>query len=167
MENGSIDTAGMWAKLKDESRRYPELGYHTLYRAVLDGKIRAEQRGAAWWLWRPDVDLFAAKTAGLRDGVVTQGILDKMDAAMPALRETTNQICKALIAAHIGFRSLEADYQEAVNNGDLTLADCIAEIITHLRAAKVSWDAAASAWRLEIPGIGSALTRSTAPRVSA
>jgi hypothetical protein len=66
-------------------------------------------------------------------------------------------ICTALIQVEVGYRSLTADLEEAVNNGNEALADSIKETITLLRAAVVSWNG--QSWTLEVPGVGRATTQ--------
>jgi hypothetical protein len=76
-----------WIRLTEVPRKYPALEYQSVYRLCLAGKVRSERPGASWWAWEPDVELLAAKTAALRDGVRTPEDLAFLDRAADGVRE--------------------------------------------------------------------------------
>jgi hypothetical protein len=153
-----------WVRAKDAAREYPPLQYQEVYRACIDGKIKAEQRGrAAWYCWRPDLELMAIKAVAVRDGVTTPEEFDAMSsgasAVMATLRDNLTLWSKLLVQIEVVDRTMEADKAEAIADGNLDLAATIQDARDHMRAAKVAWNEGARAWTLTIEGVGRATTQ--------
>jgi hypothetical protein len=152
----------MWGKAIDAARESPPLQYQEVYRACVDGQIKAEKRGGQWWVWRPDVELLALKWAAMRDGVLTSKEFDAIasgaSTALESLRDNLTRWSKLLVQTELVDRTMEGDQAEATAKGNLDLAAAIQEARDHMRAARVHWDGEARAWKLTVPGVGSAHT---------
>lgn len=156
MKTGSDEA--MWSRITDAARENAPLQYQEIYRAVIDGKIKAKQQGAAWLVWRPDVEQLAAERAALKGRVIAP---DLGGPAAEVLEETIANYSRALIAVKVCDLGMLADEAEARVAGNPDLADAIATARDHLRSAEVRWNG--SSWTMTVPGVGSATTRPAAP----
>jgi hypothetical protein len=117
-------------------------------KAVATRRLAATRgQNQRWFVTRAAMERFKAAQAALEAGHLTAAELAGMDAPYDRLSETVTGILNGLRVAEVGFLSLEGDYAEAVNVGNLPWADAVRDTICTLRAAKLRWTG--TRWELE------------------
>lgn len=138
--------------------------YHQLLALVQRGEIVGGREGVRWWVDERSLELYIANTSAAAPEALTVSAED--DARATALLESTPQIAQLsiLFAAYSIQREailvqLEADAREARQQGRDDAAEALQLFAEGLATSSYMWDAERSAWRIEIPGIGTTWTK--------
>jgi hypothetical protein len=151
-----VDDSTEWVRAKDAPRVFPPLSYQEIYRACIDGKIKAEQRGrAAWYCWRADLEKLQS------DRAANEFSSSAVPPSYDDLQEPIREIQLLSVKRQVYFNTLEADRREALARGDDERAETIRQIVESLQACQYEWDG--KVWVCILPGVARVSARSIEP----